>query len=88
MTARQIDAAIKRWFRWLTSRPILCKFPRLLGGGHRWRRLTKKEMAEYNMKLQRLGAFNPIKILQSPRTRICRRCSAEHIAKQRKTKQE
>jgi len=51
---------------------LLCKFPRWLGGDHRWRRLTKKEHAIYSL-------YGDSKL-----KRICQRCKAERVVKARK----
>ena len=57
---------------------LLCKLPRWLGGGHKWRRLTKKER---EARIKR-GTADTISS-----ARICRRCGAERIAKPRKAKE-
>lgn len=55
---------------------LLCALPAWLGGGHRWRRLAKKESAYGGTSNAR----------DASRVRICRRCGAERIAKHRKPK--
>ena len=60
---------------------LLCKLPRWLGGGHKWRRLTKKER-NYAREWP-LGTDQASALMQM---RICRRWEAERIVKPRKPK--
>lgn len=64
---------------------LLCKLPRWLGGGHKWRRLTKKEWAEKPTQsvppLPELAEWTRLR-------RTCSRCHAERVVKARKPKAE
>lgn len=60
-------------------RALLCKLPRWMGGGHRWRRLTKKECESPGLQVM-VGALDGSTV----QLRICRRCGAKRIVKSRK----
>ena len=73
-------------------RALLCKLPAWIGGGHRYRRLTKKEMDSQWTAMCRLAEGRDSTATAEQwqalhQRRICRRCGAERIAKSHKPKE-